>query len=339
MISAETPKPGKARWQGSLAVERPDLVEEWAQDKNGDVTPESVSAGSSFMAAWQCERGCKECGRPHEWRTTVSNRSAQNHGCPICAGDRVCPCRSLAATHKALMEDWDYEANKGLDPENMACQSNKLIAWRCQHCGHKWSAVVGNRVHKGSGCPPCAMENRVQSKRGLLKDERPDIFAEIHPTKNAGVDVSILTCGSGQELWWLCKRKDSSPEKCLCEHAWKASVLNRCKQKYPSGCPYHSGRAVCVCNSIARLHPDLVDQYWCSEMNEGLDAEAIGAGSHHKVWWEHICVDGHMHRQQLKVGNVVRQFKKLSRMTCRTCANRDTTAQYAKHRGQLIDRD
>ena len=341
IISVETPQPGKALWLGSLAEERPDLVKDWAQDLNGDVNPESVSAGSTFIAAWRCERGCKECGRPHEWHASVKHRCLDGTGCPICMGNRVCPCQSLAAKHKALIEDWDYEANKGSDPESVGCSSNIKAAWRCQQCGHRWSARVHSRVRKGSGCPSCARNNRMQarSKRGLLKIARPDIFAEIHPTKNAGGCVSSLTCGSNKKLWWLCKRQSGRPEGCLCEHAWKASVLDRCKKNYPSGCPYHSGRAVCVCNSIARLHPDLVDQYWCSELNEGLDAEATGAGSNEKVWWEHICVDGRMHRQQLRVYDVVRDFKRYSRLACRTCANKVTSAHFAKHYGRLIGRD
>ena len=51
VIPAETLQPGKARWLGSLAEERPDLVKEWAQDLNGDVTPESVSAGSKLHSS------------------------------------------------------------------------------------------------------------------------------------------------------------------------------------------------------------------------------------------------------------------------------------------------
>ena len=142
MISAETPQPGKARWLRSLAQERPDLAKEWAQDKNGDVTAESIPAASSIMAAWRCARGCKDCGRPHEWHTTVFSRYLGGTGCPFCTGNRVCPCQSLSAKHKALMDDWDHEVNKGLDPESMACQSHTRVSWKCQKCGHKWSAQV-----------------------------------------------------------------------------------------------------------------------------------------------------------------------------------------------------
>ena len=193
-------------------------------------------------------------------------------------------------------------------------------------------------MRKGCGCPPCARENRVQSKRGLLKDERPDIFAEIHASRNAGVDVSSLTCGSNTELWWLCNNTDGRLDGCQCEHAWKARVHDRCRQKCPTGCPYHSGRAICRCNSIAGLHPDLIDKYWCFEMNKGLDPEDIGARSQQKVWWEHLCVDGRMHRQQQRTDSVVRQFKKHSRIPYRCCANKDISGHHAKDRGRLIDR-
>ena len=330
----------KSQVAGKPGLERAqEWAQEWAQDKNGDVTPESVSAGSTSMAAWQCERGCKECGRPREWRALVSARYTVNCACPICAGNRVWPCQSLAGNHKALMDEWDYKANKGLHPESVGCLSNRKVAWRCLDCGHRWSAEIGSHVRQGAGCPSCAMENRKHSKRGLVKDQFPDIFAEIHPTRNADIDVSSLTCGSDKELWWLCMREDGRPEGCQCEHAWKTRVGKRCKQNCPTGCPYHAGRAVCACDSIARLHPDLVDQYWCSEMNEGLNAEAIGARSRQKVWWEHLCLDGHMHRQQLEVYNVVRGFKRHSRMSCRTCAKRGMSAHNAEHRGRLIDRD
>ena len=190
----------------------------------------------------------------------------------------------------------------------------------------------------GCGCPSCARENRGWSKRRLLKDERPDVFAEIHPTKSTGVDVSSLTCGSGQELWWLCSNTDGRPDGCQCEHAWKAKVSIRCRQNCPTGCPYHSGRAVCACKAIAGLHPHLMD-YWCFPLNSEVDAEAIGAASHELVWWEHLCVDGRMHNQQLRIKDVVRRFRKLSRIPCKACANKEVSAQCAKHRGRLIDRD
>ena len=75
------------------------------------------------------------------------------------------------------------------------------------------------------GCPSCARQNRIQSKRGLLKDELPVTLA--------GVDVSSLTCGSRKELWWLYNNTDGRPDGCQCEHAWEASVKVRCRKNSP----------------------------------------------------------------------------------------------------------
>ena len=54
VLPADPQKPGKAQWHVSLAEERPDLAQQWIQERNGDLTPESVPAGSKFRAAWRC---------------------------------------------------------------------------------------------------------------------------------------------------------------------------------------------------------------------------------------------------------------------------------------------
>ena len=53
----------------------------------------------------------------------------------------------------------------------------------------------------GSGCPECARQRSCgrHPQREFLKDELPDVYAELHPTKNAGVDIENLTCGSSKE--------------------------------------------------------------------------------------------------------------------------------------------
>lgn len=46
VLPAGALRPGKAVWRGSLAEDRPDLALQWVPEGNGDVTPESVPAGS-----------------------------------------------------------------------------------------------------------------------------------------------------------------------------------------------------------------------------------------------------------------------------------------------------
>lgn len=246
----------------------------------------------------------------------------------MCIGKKICACQSLAEKQKELMAEWDYEANEHLDPQSLACRCNKRASWKCQKCGHKWTALIHNRI-LSHGCPKCAISNREYSKRGLVKDEHPGLLTEVHPSMNAGTDLSSLTCGSARELWWLCKSEDNRPEGCQCEHIWKAAVRDRCDMRHPTGCPYCKGKAVCRCRSLAQLHPARM-RHWCYDLNEGLDPEAIGAWSAKRVWFQHICVDGVLQVQQIRVYSVTNRFKKDEKIPCRTCARKKYSADMAE---------
>jgi len=72
-----TPDPGK-----TLLDMYPDLVKEWHPNKNGDLTPNMVGAGSRRKVWWLCPN----CG--HEWESRLDHRS-KGVGCPICARKKV----------------------------------------------------------------------------------------------------------------------------------------------------------------------------------------------------------------------------------------------------------
>ena len=344
MHTAGPHKPGKAHWHVSLAEARPDLVQQWTQERNGDVTPESVPAGSSFRAAWRCGRSCEHCRNPHEWHARVRNRCLGDIGCPMCSGHKVCRCQSLAQLCPDLLKQWDYERNRGIDPETLGCSSHKKVSWVCKAHG-QWTSTVRSRATKGSGCPICAQEEqrgRSRPRRGLVRDEFPNVWRQIHPSRNEGIDVSRLTCGSEKKLIWLCQEnKESRPEGCKCEHAWEAWVYSRCGKvkRRQSGCPFCAGNAVCECLSIAELQPELM-RYWCSSLNAELDPRAISLTNHKRVWWEHVCVDGNPHRRHLQVNGVVRGFEQTGRFPCKYCAGIERPAHHPKYhaRGRLVDR-
>ena len=56
----------------------PHLVDEWNAERNGTVTPYSVTKSSGKKVWWRC----RSCG--HEWESIVANRS-KGSGCPACA--------------------------------------------------------------------------------------------------------------------------------------------------------------------------------------------------------------------------------------------------------------
>ena len=62
----------------SLAFRFPEIAAEWHPDKNGDLRPESISAGSDKVIWWKCTKG-------HEWNSRASSRTGPRRtNCPQC---------------------------------------------------------------------------------------------------------------------------------------------------------------------------------------------------------------------------------------------------------------
>ena len=73
--SGKMPIPGET----DLQSVHPELAKEWNYERNGSLTPEQVTYGSSKKVWWVCNKG-------HEWQTTVAHRTA-GRGCPVCRGE------------------------------------------------------------------------------------------------------------------------------------------------------------------------------------------------------------------------------------------------------------
>ena len=61
---------------GSLSDNYPEIALQWHPTKNGDLSPSEITAGSSKLVWWICEKG-------HEWEAVVYSRVA-GRGCPYC---------------------------------------------------------------------------------------------------------------------------------------------------------------------------------------------------------------------------------------------------------------
>ena len=58
--------------------------------------------------------------------------------------------------HKEYLTDqWNLPENEGFDPDRTGYASHKKIWWHCDK-GHKWQAMISDRVTKDVGCPYCA---------------------------------------------------------------------------------------------------------------------------------------------------------------------------------------
>jgi DNA-directed RNA polymerase subunit RPC12/RpoP len=62
-----------------LATTNPDLLREWSYERNKDIQPTEIKAGSEQKVWWHCDK----CG--HDYQATPSNRIYGHTGCPYCA--------------------------------------------------------------------------------------------------------------------------------------------------------------------------------------------------------------------------------------------------------------
>ena len=130
-----------------LVTVNPKLASEWNYEKNGDLIPEDFFASSNQKVWWKCSKG-------HEWQATINNRN-NGRGCPYCAGQKVVIGKNdLATINPKLANEWNYEKNGDLKPQDIFANSGKKIWWKCKK-GHEWQAIVIVR-NKGSGCPYCS---------------------------------------------------------------------------------------------------------------------------------------------------------------------------------------
>ena len=131
-----------------LQTVNPSLASEWNYEKNGDLTPESVTSNSNKSVWWKCNKG-------HEWKAIICDRNRGN-GCPYCSGKRVLKgFNDLQTVNPSLASEWNYEKNGDLTPENVTPNSNKSVWWKCHLCNHEWRTSVSNRNNQNTGCPKC----------------------------------------------------------------------------------------------------------------------------------------------------------------------------------------
>ena len=62
--------------ENDFASLNPSLLKEWDYEKNCDVSPSELAAGSPFVAWWKCEKG-------HSWQSPLYSRT-HGENCPFC---------------------------------------------------------------------------------------------------------------------------------------------------------------------------------------------------------------------------------------------------------------
>ncbi len=194
----------------SLACRCPELVEEWHPERNGDLTPSNVLAGSTKKAWWKCRQNSR-----HIWQSQIKSR-ARGVGCPLCYDEKQLDL----SLYPKVLALFDCEKNEGIDPKRITYAT--VMWWRCPSGpDHSWQG----KFNKAKRCPYCA--NKKASITNSLKSLYPKVAEALHPTKNGEITAEKITAFASKKVWWICQADPS--------HVWQTSVNNRTRLE--SGCP------------------------------------------------------------------------------------------------------
>jgi len=290
----------------SLASLYPERVAElWDYEKNGDIKPEDVPAGTVIQYIWF---KCPVDG--HSWKkkpndiTTSWTRNGTS-GCPMCAGKKkkVEKQPSLTEVYPELIEQyWDDKKNSELklDPKKLTLASNKKAWFKCPHDGNEWQARIVSTINQqwsksNVGCRVCngtaTRKFGEWKRREPIAIEFPDEVAKywLYEANNElGLDPMKLTSGSSREAFFKCPSDG---------HEWVATITSAAKSSWArgnSGCPACRGLVATKTTSLISLYPDYVAQYWDYERNNelGVLPNKITRGSQKEAWFR-CPIDGY----------------------------------------------
>ncbi len=316
----------------SLAVLYPERVAQlWDYEKNGELKPEEVVAGSSIQYIWL---KCPVDG--HSWKKKpgdITNSWDRNgtSGCPVCVGRTKKAEKQpklLEVYPEFVSQYWDYQKNSklGLDPAKLTLGSNKKVWFKCPHDGNEWEATIGSTINQqwskdNAGCQVCNGTN--ERKRGKWKPrdpiavEFPDEVARYwyyERNNKLKLDPMKVTAGSFKEGWFRCPTDG---------YEWQAaiSIIARCSwKKGNSGCPACRGLIATDNTSLAALYPDFTQQYWDYEKNNqlGLNPHKLTKGSNQEAWFK-CPIDGH--EWKTKINSITRSSWRLGNSGCPRCGS------------------
>ena len=144
----------KVKEVGSLLDTNPILAREWHPTKNGNLTPNDITAGRFKKVWWLCPK----CG--YEWHASPNNRN-KGIGCPHCSGRVAMPgVDDIVSLNLPFINEWDYSKNENIDINTLLPNSGKKVWWICSKCGYNWETEVRIR-NKGHGCPKCSKKLKI----------------------------------------------------------------------------------------------------------------------------------------------------------------------------------
>jgi hypothetical protein len=218
-LTRRRPQPGD-----SLAETHPHLAQEWIQERNPGLSPESLRSNSMERAWWLCST----CG--NTWNARIDTRALRGHGCKKCAAAQLSitqrrpkPGCSLADVKPEALKLWHPRRNEGIRPQDLKPNTHTRVWWLCPNCGHEWEATPAQ-----PGCRPCGSRRSgiKQTKPApgrSLPEKCPAIAQQWDFDRNSPVRPEDVGASSSQYFWWTCT---------YCDFQWRARPSTRITSVY-----------------------------------------------------------------------------------------------------------
>lgn len=183
---------------------------------------------------------------------------------------------SLLSEYPEIAKQWHPTNNNPLTADAVTPHSGKKVWWHCSN-GHDWKTSINSRTRRRYGCPYCAGQKPTADRNFATK--YPELVKEWNWEKNGNKKPEDFTPRSQSKVWWKCDKG----------HSWEAVITNRTRDTR-NLCPVCSNRMLGADNSLAKVRPDVAEQ-WHPYKNAPLTPKDVVAGGSKRVWW--ICKHGH----------------------------------------------
>lgn len=214
--------------RGALSEINPKILIDWDYDKN-TVDPRKITAGCQTIVWWKCSL----CG--YEWKASVASRAKKEKtDCPKCANIKrgissrkrnLLPgINDLLSDNPELCQEWDYQRNAEIIPENCTRSSGLKVWWKCGVCHGVWQATIANRNIAKTKCPYCS-NKKVLLGYNDLAHKFPEIAKEWSE-ENSPIKPENVIFSSHMRVKWCCS---------ICGVIWESEIRGR--TQYKAKCP------------------------------------------------------------------------------------------------------
>lgn len=201
---------------------------------------------------------------------------------------------SLYIKYPNIANEWDFEKNGNLTPENVTYGSHLDVYWICPICHQSYKKKICNRTAPSkqqtinNKCPVC-LGRVIIPGFNSLKAKFPEIVSREWDFEKNKVDPDTIPPHQNKpKYWWKCDKG----------HSYEASINNKTSQN-GGNCPYCSHQKLSIENSLAKCNPNLAKE-WYSYKNK-LSPEDVFVNSNQYAWWK--CYKGHVWKAKINNRN------------------------------------